>query len=167
MKPVVNVNKIGRVDNLRYKVGLEPYKRKVTKLFEILFSLPEVQSSKIFSYKLNRVGIDISFCADSTIRFINKKYRDKDKVTDVITFALFCDTDYPEIYRSKAELGQIIVDLEQTNRQRAEASFEEELFTLICHGGVHLLGFDHQTQEEYDFVVDVQNKVLKEFWAQC
>ena len=70
IKPVVNVNKIGSIDNVRYKVGIEPYKKRATKLFSILFSLSEVQSSRVFDAGLNKAGIDISFCNDSTIKSI-------------------------------------------------------------------------------------------------
>ena len=39
-------------------------------------------------------------------------------------------------------------------------SFETEILTLICHGVLHLFGFDHLTNEDYNFIVKIQNDVL-------
>ena len=60
-----------------------------------------------------------------------------------------------------ADLGQIIVSLDTALRQ-AKNSLEEEILTLICHGILHLFGFDHLTKKDYDFVVRIQNQVVKE-----
>ena len=40
-------------------------------------------------------------------------------------------------------------------------SKEFELSFLISHGILHLLGFDHQTEEDYNFIIDLQNKALE------
>ncbi len=42
-----------------------------------------------------------------------------------------------------------------------ETSVEDELYFLISHGIMHLFGFDHQTIEEYNFIVQVQNSALE------
>ena len=92
-------------------------------------------------------------------------YRDKDRPTDVITFSLFADDNDAIIYRKTADLGQIIVSVEKADKQKEENNntLEKEILTLITHGILHLLGFDHQTKKEYDFVVGVKNKVLKNY----
>ncbi len=59
--------------------------------------------------------------------------------------------------------GQIIVSVD-TAKKQAKTTLEEEILTLICHGILHLLGFDHLTKKDYDFVVRIQNKVIKELW---
>ena len=41
-------------------------------------------------------------------------------------------------------------------------SLEKEILTLICHGILHLFGFDHLTKKDYDFVVGIQDKVIEE-----
>ena len=57
-------------------------------------------------------------------------------------------------------MGEIIVSLDKIKEQAEDnnVTFESELYYLISHGILHLLGFDHQTQIEYDFMVDKQNK---------
>ena len=65
-------------------------------------------------------------------------------------------------YNKKISQGSFgnykIVKKEENNN-----TLEKEILTLITHGILHLLGFDHQTKKEYDFVVGVQNKVLKNY----
>ena len=40
-------------------------------------------------------------------------------------------------------------------------TLEKEILTLICHGILHLFGFDHLTKKDYDFVVNIQNQVME------
>ena len=76
------------------------------------------------------------------------------------TFSLFTDDDNAFIYRKTADLGQIILSLETANRQK-QGALEKEILTLICHGILHLFGFDHLTKKDYDFVVGIQNRVIE------
>ena len=64
------------------------------------------------------------------------------------------------IYRKTAELGQIIVSVD-TAKKQMKTTLEEEILTLICHGILHLFGFDHLDKKDYDFVVGVQNRVIE------
>ena len=63
-------------------------------------------------------------------------------------------------------LGEIIIALDKVidgvNRDVSGSSNrEQELFFLISHGLMHLLGFDHQNEEEYNFVIAEQKKALR------
>ena len=62
-------------------------------------------------------------------------------------------------------LGEIVIALDKViEGVNRDISFsknkEQELFFLISHGLMHLLGFDHQTEEEYNFVINEQKKAL-------
>ena len=142
------------------KIILKNYKSKIKDMLEIMLNLNELKSSKIFSKNISKIRFDISFCNDETIHQINKEYRQKDCPTDVITFSLFADDSNAIVYRRSAELGQIIVSVDTAKRQ-AKESLEKEILTLICHGILHLFGFDHLDKKDYDFVVGVQNRVIE------
>lgn len=150
---------VTKLDNV--KIILKNYKPEIKKMLEIMTKLEELKSSKIFDNKISKIRFDISFCNDKTIREINRDYRQKDSPTDVITFSLFADDENALIYRKTADLGQIIISVETANKQ-AKNGLKEEILTLICHGILHLFGFDHLTKKDYDFVVGIQNKVIKE-----
>ena len=150
-----------KLDNV--KIILKNYKPKIKAMLDIMLEMPELKSSKVFSDEISKIRFDISFCNDETIHQINKEYRAKDCPTDVITFSLFADDENAIIYRKTAELGQIIISIDTALKQ-AKTTLEEEILTLICHGILHLFGFDHLTKKDYDFVVRVQNQVIEKLW---
>ena len=162
MKNSFTVEKLDEINLRNFNIVLKDYKKDISKMLEIILSLKELQTSKIFNFDISKIRFDIAFCLDNTIREINKTYRNKDKATDVITFSLFADDDNAIIIRKTADLGQIIVSLETASKQAEENNntFKKEVLTLICHGILHLLGFDHLTKLDYDFVVATQNKVI-------
>jgi len=138
-------------------------KNNSLKIIEILSNMPEIiENSAIFEYENATLNFELSFCDDQTIHQINREYRQKDRPTDVITFALFADDPNSIVFDNTIELGEIIISNDTLLKQAKENNNtnEVELFTLITHGILHLLGFDHLTQKDYDFVVGVQNKVL-------
>ena len=146
-----------KLDNV--KIALKNYKQKIKKMLDIMLEIEDLKTSKIFNKEISKIRFDISFCNDETIQEINRDYRQKDCPTDVITFSLFCDDENAIIYRKTADLGAIIVSVETAQKQ-AKTTLEEEILTLICHGILHLFGFDHLTKKDYDFVVGIQNRVI-------
>ena len=151
------ISKIDKCPNIIIKY----YKEKINKMLDIMTNLKELKSSKVFQDNISKIRFDLSFCNDETIHQINKEYRNKDCPTDVITFSLFADDENAIIYRKTADLGQIIISFETAEKQKKD-SLEKEILTLICHGILHLFGFDHLEKKDYDFVVRIQNKVIKE-----
>lgn len=127
-----------------------------------------IKNEDIFSksclkdYKFSILSFDIVLCDNEYIHKINKEYRNKDSATDVITFAIFADSEPDErfILDEEINLGEIIVSLDKIKEQSLEnnVTFDSELYYLISHGILHLLGFDHQNQDDYDFMVNNQNK---------
>lgn len=161
MKYSFTLSKIDDINPRQFGIVLKKYKTYIKNILDILFGLKEIKNSIIFKEDISKISFDLSFCNNNTIKTINRDYRKKDSVTDVITFSLFCDDKNPQIYRKTANLGQILISLERCNEQRQD-SFKKELLTLITHGILHLLGFDHLTKKDYDFVVRIQKIVLKE-----
>ena len=156
------LSKIDDINLKKYGVTFKAYKIYVKNILDRLLNLKEIQTSKVFKKNISKIRFDISFCGNETIHQINKKYRDKDSITDVITFSLFCDDENSIIYRKTADLGTVIVSVERCEEQK-QINFKNELLTLITHGILHLLGFDHLTKKDYDFVIRIQNIILKGF----
>lgn len=76
---------------------------------------------------------------DPTIHILNRQYRGKDKPTDVLSFPL-ADELHPEL------LGDVVISVDTAARQaqRRGHSLREEIQTLLIHGVLHLLGYDHE-----------------------
>lgn len=88
-------------------------------------------------------NVTIAFVSDRKMRELNKDFRGKNKTTDVLSFPF--ETD--EFDETDDFLGDIIISLEQAERQAAENNLETELEIkqLILHGILHLCGYDHET----------------------
>ena len=111
--------------------------------------------SKSFSYAL--ILID-----DKAMQEINRTYRQLDKTTDVISFAL--NDGIPDRSQFIDELGDIFISVEAVYRQ-AEAyghSIRREFLFLIAHGVLHLLGYDHMTPEDETIMFDLQKELLND-----
>ncbi|PTL10374.1 rRNA maturation RNase YbeY [Staphylococcus gallinarum] len=109
--------------------------------------------------------LSVTFVDKDEIQEINKTYRDKDKVTDVISFAL--EDDEPEItgLDMPRVLGDIIICTDVANEQ-AESyghSFERELGFLALHGFLHLLGYDHMNETDEQEMFGRQDQILNAY----
>ena len=146
-----------------YKIDEVAIHKDIVKMSEHIFTDSTIISkSCLKEYSYNTVCFDIVLVNNEEIHRINKEYRQKDSPTDVITFAIFADSPKEEqyIFDGEVNLGEIIVSLDKIEEQSKEnnVSFNDELYFLVAHGILHLLGFDHQTEEDYNFMVENQNK---------
>ena len=127
-------------------------------------SIPEVYSKCCLNgFDYNVVSFDFLYCDGEKTHSINKEYRNKDYVADIITFAIFADSDEKFIFDGEINLGEVIIALDKVIEEadKKNVTKEYELAFLISHGILHLLGFDHQSEEDYNFVIDLQNKALE------
>lgn len=97
------------------------------------------------------------------IREINKNYRGKDSVTDVISFALEDDKTF--VTSDLRILGDIYICLKRAKEQAIEYghSFLRELSFLTIHGLLHLLGYDHMEEEDEKIMFELQERILNEY----
>ncbi|MET3504818.1 rRNA maturation RNase YbeY [Halalkalibacter oceani] len=112
--------------------------------------------------------VSVTFVSLERIQEINRDYRGKDQPTDVISFALN-DQDEEEL-EVVAEglpnvLGDIIISVSHIRSQAEEYghSFERELGFLTVHGMLHLLGYDHLTEEEEKDMFSRQEDILSAY----
>ncbi|MGF9963209.1 rRNA maturation RNase YbeY [Bacillus rhizoplanae] len=112
--------------------------------------------------------LSITFVNNERIQEINREYRDKDQPTDVISFAME-DIGEGEMEIVGVEmprmLGDIIISIPRAKEQAEEYghSFERELGFLAVHGFLHLLGYDHMTEEEEKVMFGKQKEILDTF----
>ena len=135
-------------------------------VFEFLISQPEIYNNCCLKeYEYNSVAFDFLFCGSGNTHTINLEYRSKDYPADIITFAVFADSSKDErfVLDGEINLGEIIIALDKMidGAKEKGISKEDELSFFISHGIMHLLGFDHQTDEDYNFVVEWQKKALE------
>ena len=107
--------------------------------------------------------LNIVIVDNDRIREINKEYRNKDAVTDVISFAFeeVKDVDYGNV----RFLGEIYISYERCKEQASEFghSVRREFSYLAVHGLLHLLGYDHIKEEDKKVMRALEEEILNEY----
>ena len=111
--------------------------------------------------------VDITIVDDEEIHRLNREYRDVDRPTDVLSFALDeGGEDEPELLDAPEEhhLGDIIISAETAQRQGEEFGhgLTREVVYLAVHGLLHLLGYDHMTEEDKVIMRAKEEEALRE-----
>lgn len=111
-------------------------------------SKKQIQSSInefVKEHKINKTNIDISFCTKKQIRALNKKFRNNDQPTNVLSFP---DVEFHKV-RTDC-IGEIIIsmDVVKEEAQRNKKKEIEHLIHLIIHSMLHLLGYKHDNEND-------------------
>lgn len=99
--------------------------------------------------RLDLAGAELSLvlCDDAFIAPLNRDYRGKDAPTDVLSFAM---QEGEAVREDDPVLGDLVISVETASRQAAEQGhpLDAELRVLLVHGLLHLLGYDHEVDEQ-------------------
>ncbi|HUX86690.1 MAG TPA: rRNA maturation RNase YbeY [Chloroflexota bacterium] len=97
------------------------------------------------------VEVSIVICDDAEIQTLNRTYRGMDRPTDVLSFSqIEGDDNFPHAPGEVRPLGDIVISYDRVRAQAVEYGHSEkrELAYLAVHGLLHLLGFDHESEDE-------------------
>ena len=139
-----------RVTNINRSYGLNvKLVRQIT--CAILKSLRKGKTSEI----------DIVFMDDGAIKRLNRKYKNEDGPTDVLSFGI----DGREFMR-RPVLGEVFVSLDTAarNARLFGVSLEEEALRCVVHGILHLFGYDDMTHRKKAAMWDAQERIMGELW---
>ncbi len=128
--------------------------------------------TKIFSEvkKIKKANFTLVLVTSSVIKKLNNNYRNKDKVTDVLSFAC-CDEKcfFPEEKKVGLELGEILICWLQLKKQAKEYSWpvDYEFARLLIHGLAHLLGYDHEnvSQKKAQAMEKFEKKIINKVFS--
>jgi probable rRNA maturation factor len=148
------------IDNRQSKVDAANLEELIEKVIKTVLEAEEV---------IDNVEVSVSFVDNEEMRKLNKYYRGIDKPTDVLSFPLaeFEET-YDKIEKIDQEseevqpIGDIVISLEKALEQSMEYghSFEREVAYLTAHSMLHLLGYDHQTEEERKIMRQKEKEIM-------
>lgn len=107
------------------------------------------------------IELSCIFVDDKKIHQINKEYRQVDRPTDVVSFALE-DNDVLLVEGMPRSLGDIFISIDRAKVQAEQYghSIKREMCFLFTHGLLHLLGFDHIDKEEEKEMFKMQDTIL-------
>ncbi len=116
----------------------------------------------------DNVEVSVTFVNDEEMRSLNKEYRGVDSSTDVLSFA-FNEGECPaeelciEDVTGLDLLGDIVISVERAILQAKEYNHgvDREVGFLTVHGMLHLLGFDHNDEEERTRMREMEEKILR------
>ena len=128
-----------------------------------LETVKSVLQHAVVKEKLENVIFNVIIVDNDFIHELNKNYRNIDRETDVITFALEDEKDMVAPVGERV-LGDIYISIDKAISQAEEYghSLLRELSFLAVHGFYHLLGYDHMTEEEEKVMFSKQEEVLHE-----
>ncbi len=137
---------------------------------DALQALIERVIGKALEYETFEKNAEVSVLLvdDMQIREINGEFRQLDKPTDVLSFPMLDFSggrvidNVGDSYLGTVVLGDIVISLERAKAQAAEYghSFQREVGFLVCHSVLHLLGYDHETEEERAVMRQKEEAVL-------
>ena len=130
------------------------YNELINRVMQKCFETEKLENTKLY--------VSIILTNDEEIRKINKKYREIDKATDVLSFPMFEKNEISSVTEEEV-LGDLIISIERVKEQAEEYghSFERELAYMLVHGFYHLMGEDHIQEDEKIQMRAKEENVLK------
>lgn len=110
--------------------------------------------------------LGIWITTNKTIQQYNKTYRNKDKPTDILSFAfhpnLKAGATIKPITEDDKNLGDLIISAEyvQKDAEKLGVTFETRMKVLLVHGICHLLGYDHENDKDYEIMKEKEEALL-------
>lgn len=143
---MIKFNIQGDIDNLDVKI-----QKTVKRVVKCVTALEHVKGKHYVSF---------IFVNDEYIQDINRRYRNIDRATDVISFAAIDDEPNREL---PVELGDIFISIDHVKAQALEYGHSElrELAFLVTHGLLHILGYDHMKPSDEEVMFGIQDHVLE------
>lgn len=124
--------------------------------------LNEVAEYALKSEGVSNAIVNIIIVDNNKIRTINRDYRNIDRETDVISFALEDDDTFVKL--PIRVLGDIYISIDRSKVQAIEYghSLKRELAFLTVHGILHLLGYDHMIKSDEEIMFQKQEQILND-----
>lgn len=126
-----------------------------------------LKAQKMLDYlEYSDFDLGIWLTTNKTIRTYNRDFRHKDKATDILSFPFYPDLTPGSRIEAHSDdeknVGDMIISLEYVLKDapRWGHTFEERMDVLLAHGIAHLLNYDHQTEQEYAQMQQVEKKLL-------
>ena len=137
---------------MKLKIYFEDHQQKYTVTYSMKMLIRRaVEETLAYEGVEDDCEVSVTLCDNEEIRELNRKFRNIDRATDVLSFPLF-DDDGMDAHVEELDcmLGDIVLSLEKALEQAVEYghTFEREVAFLTVHSMLHLLGYDHETSEE-------------------
>ena len=113
-------------------------------------------------FKRNKIFCTLLLSGNKEIKNLNRKFRKKSKATDILSFPFQTKKELKKILKLKEEiyLGDIIINLNKIKSKNVKKNFTLQFDNLWIHGLVHLLGYDHKSDNDFKIMRRIEKKYL-------
>ena len=114
---------------------------------------------KKFRFLNKKIYLTLLLSNNKKIRLLNKKFRNKNKHTDILSFPFSGKT----MHNKENYLGDIVISFDYMNKPKNlnTKNFKEKTIKIFIHGFLHLLGYDHIKNEDYKKMLIEEQKIFK------
>ena len=121
--------------------------------------IKKIQNDKLFKNKKYSFSLQLS--GTKEIKILNKKFRKKNKSTDILSFPNLTKKNFKILLKSKTEiyLGDIIINIDEVKNKDLR-SFSSKFDQLWIHGLVHLFGYDHKKEKDFYKMSVIEKKYI-------
>ncbi len=121
-----------------------------------------ILNRKLNKYQDKKIYFTVLLSEDYEIKSLNKKFRKKNKSTDILSFPFFNRMELKKRLTKEKEiyLGDIIINLNKIKDKKSIRIFKEKFDRLWIHGLVHLLGYDHKKDKDFYKMSIIEKKFL-------
>ena len=141
------------LDNPQWKKEFPEYKKIISDAVKKTFQNENVKSQNNY--------ISVLLTSDDNIKELNLKYRNKNKATNVLAFPI------QESIEQKNYIGDLAISLEkiifESNKYKIKKN--KYLSQITIHGILHLLGYDHIKDDDYEVMNKIEDRIIKELYC--
>ena len=146
--------------NVNVEVNSKPWLKKI-KYPKKYFNKKLKKISKIIKFfKYKNITFTILLTNAFNMKKLNKKFRKQNKSTDVLSFPSFSPKNLKSIKEKKIYIGDIAASYEMIHSRAKEKSFVIEFDRVWVHGLLHLIGYDHIKNQDYNKMSKVEKRIL-------
>ena len=117
-------------------------------------------SNTLKPFKKKNITFTILLTNDSKIKELNKKFRKKNKPTDVLSFPYFYPKDLKLLKEKKIYIGDIAVSFKAILQKSQKKNFLIEFDKVWIHGLLHLVGYNHVKNKDYNVMAKEEKRIL-------
>ena len=121
-------------------------------------------NKKLNIFKNNNFQFTILLSGNNEVKKLNKKFRKKNKITDVLSFPFYEKKTLDRVIRKQKKtiyLGDIIINLNEIIKQSKKQNFLITFNKLWIHGLTHLLGYQHKSNKDFLAMQRLENRIIK------
>ena len=141
------------IRSLEWNKNLPSYKKCISNSVNQIFKIIKFSSNK-------EISISFLLTSNSEIKLLNQRYRNKNKPTNVLSFPM------NEKIENKNYLGDVVISCEKIIDESYEQNIKKYkyLSKMTIHGVLHLLGYKHDTDRQFNKMNSIEKNILEEMY---